>query len=95
MAKLNWQSLAKKQSWQQLEAEQLRQAKATEFTWMVGKHKGQHVKNLPLQYLCWASENLTDVHRAKAELELIRRYNTTHKVGRPDSNTAVEKPIEI
>ena len=89
MAKLNWQSIVKKQSWQELEAEEYKRNKQNEFKWMVGKYKNQHVKNLPLNYLCWASENLDGSHKAKADLELIRRYNTTHKVSGPVSNTTV------
>ena len=62
MARLNWQKLANKQRQDnsyrisrrndyQYQAEQ-----RNRHIWLLGKHKGKQMTELPLEYLLWASE---------------------------------------
>ena len=48
-----------------------------EHTWLLkGEHTFKKVRDLPVNYLIWASENLSaGEHKEKADKELIRRYN--------------------
>jgi hypothetical protein len=48
--------------------------------WQIGKYKGFKVKKLPLNYLIWASENLTGKFKGIADKEVIERYkNIQHQ----------------
>lgn len=84
----DWQKLAK-QSQVQSQSENTRlsdkyasidkQFKITHI-WQIGKYKGFKVKNLPLNYLIWASENLTGKFKGIADKELIERHkNIQHQ----------------
>jgi hypothetical protein len=101
MARLNYQRLAQQQRLDNSNRVSNRNSYAYEteqrnrHIWLLGKYKGKKMTDLPLDYLIWASENLGEdnYHKVKADVELIRRHNSlTHKVGRPDNNTAVKKP---
>ena len=62
-----------------------------------GKYRGTKLGNIPLNYLCWASETLdnNNLIKTQADNELRHRYRqllqTEQKVSGPDSNTAVKK----
>ena len=74
MAKLNYEKL------NQLQKADRNREKGTyvgkDFTWTLkGKYTFIPVRQLPLDYLIWASENLQPgEHKAKADKELVRRY---------------------
>lgn len=56
----------------------------TDTTWTLGtKHWGMSVRQLPLDYLCWASQKLeaTNKHKIKADRELQRRYYKANATG--------------
>jgi hypothetical protein len=95
MAKLNWQKLASQQQRDRSQKNYNRNSKEKQLekVWLLGKHYGKKLNELPLGYLIWASETLSEDnhHKLKADSELIRRYNLTLKVGGPVRNTAVEK----
>ena len=95
MAKLNWQKVASQQYRDRAEKAHNRSSKEKQLekVWLLGKHYGKKLNELPIGYLIWASENLAqdNYHKLKADSELIRRYNLTLKVGGPVRNTAVEK----
>ena len=95
MAKLNWQKVASQQQRDRSQKIYNRNSKEKQLekVWLLGKHSGKKLNELPLGYLIWASENLAEnnYHKLKADSELIRRYHLTQKVGGPVRNTAVEK----
>ena len=97
MAKLNWQRCNEQSLMQtsreaeyQRNRQQLINHKRRVITgnkyWLIGKHKGNQVSSLPLNYLCFVSETFDSEspHKARADRELRRRYNATQKVSRPD-----------
>lgn len=97
MSRLNWQRVAAQQQRDRATKQYNRgQAeKRLERIWLLGKHYGKHMHELPLEYLIWASETFKDddYHRLKADAELLKRYHLlAHKVGGPANNTTVEKP---
>lgn len=100
MARLNYQRLAEQQRQDRSDRISRRNHYSYESEqrnrqiWLLGKHKGKNIQDLPLNYLIWASENLGEdnYHKTKADVELIRRYKLlTPKVSGPAHNTAVKK----
>ena len=55
----------------------------TDTTWTLGKHFGKSIRQLPVNYLVWISENFQDTnnHKIKADRELTRRYYQAHHRG--------------
>lgn len=78
MAKLNWQKVAATQQRErnQHQFNHHEQQKKLDRVWLLGKHYGKPLGQLPLEYLLWASKTLPDntYHRLKADSELTKRY---------------------
>lgn len=78
MAKLNWQKVAADKKYKQSQANYFTdKSQANKNYFMIGKHKGTHIRHIPTNYLIWASESLPerDIHKGLADKELVRRYN--------------------
>tara|TARA_B100001248_G_scaffold105332_1_gene78501 strand:+ start:2766 stop:3104 length:339 start_codon:yes stop_codon:yes gene_type:complete len=109
MARLNWQKVAVDSKRQAVKEDARNTARyfadnqmlLNKGIWTIGtKHYGKKITNIPTQYLCWFTKAQEEANKIqtlayhKAAQELRQRYSS-HKVSGPDSNTAVEKPVEI
>lgn len=94
MAKLNWQKVhtqslmqsARENEWQDARQAKIRQRNTRiigDKYWHIGKNKGMQVKSLPLNYLCYVSENFDDEspYKKRADNELRRRYRESNTQG--------------
>lgn len=79
MAKLNWQRLHEQQREERYRHSQALADAEHRYRniWLIGKHRGKQVRELPDHYLHWTQENLPpqNAHRLKAFKEITRRQH--------------------
>ncbi len=83
MAKLNWQRLHQQQRLDRYQHQQRLEKGAERYrhTWLIGRHRGKQLRDLPDSYLAWTQENLPaqNPHRLKAFKEITHRQHKQHK----------------
>ena len=83
MAKLNWQRVQQQSKAQSLLENDWRDHNIWKQKliqngqhWLIGKHKGKLVKDLPIYYLCYISEKFQEgnAYKQRADKEIYRRH---------------------